>query len=345
MNYELKILDTSDAYILAFIGNGLNRDKILPTYEALYNEIGVPINIVDTPYSVLSEGTMHFIINTCGAVVPTTLPFVTKPDAITKDGSSLLDKLTTDIETIIQYNRINRFWQAYANPNTTNSKTDSCATGVVSSIVDTCDNSFLTSAQVSSSLTDIFDIKLLPDNHVPKSSRSHDNVTYILWNNTYSIAIIYEDLDDVIPHIHKNKGEWEIVHILSPMTADFIATCKCVFHKKTFDNLHALGKKVDGLKQLLGINEQVKNPSVDSAIDKNLLITYLQEHFEISKDNTNKIRASDLYKRLCNNFRIDYTNESTFKRKLIGHLLELGIVKKRFSDGYYFCGITPKAET
>jgi hypothetical protein len=343
MNYELKILDTSDAYILAFVGNGLNKDKILPTYEALYNEIGVPINIVDTPYSMLSEDTMHFITNTCGAVVPTTLPFVTKPDAITKDGSSLLDKLTKDIETVIQFNRIKRFWQAYANPNTTNTKTDYSATGVIPSVVDTCDNSFSTIPEVCSSLSYIFDVKLLPANHVPKSSRAHDNVTYILWNNTYSIAIIYEDLNDVIPHIHRNNGEWEIVHILSPMSEDFIATCKCVFHKKTFDNVNALGKKVDGLKQLLGLNEQVNKPSIHSKPDKNVLITYIQEHFEISKDNTNKIRASDLYKSLCNNFRVDYTNESTFKRKLIGHLLELGIVKKRFSDGYYFCGITPKA--
>jgi hypothetical protein len=344
MNYELKILDTSDAYILAFIGNGLNKDKILPTYEALYDEIGVPINIVDTPYSMLSEDTTHFITNTCGAVIPTTLPFVTKPDAITKEGSSLLDKLTQDIETVIQFNRIKRFWQAYTNPATTNNKTDAgCAAGVTPSIVDTCDNSFTTIPQASTTLSYVFDIKLLPANHVSKSSRAHDNVTYILWNTTYSISIIYEDLNDVIPDIHRNKGEWEIAHILTPMNDDFIKTCKCVFHKKTFDNVNALGKKVDGLKQLLGLNEQVKSQAIDSAIDKNQLITYIQEHFEISKDNTHKIRASDLYKSLCNNFRIDYTNESTFKRKLIGHLLELGIVKKRFSDGYYFCGITPKA--
>jgi DNA-binding transcriptional regulator YhcF (GntR family) len=341
MNYELKIVDTSDAYILAFLGNGLNKDKMLPTYEALYNEIGVSINIIDTPYSMLSEDTMHFIINTCGAVVPTTLPFFTKPDAITKDGNSLLDKLTKDIETVIDFNRIKKFWQAYTHPCTINTRTD-CA-GVVSSIVDTCDNSFTTIPQASSSLSYIFDIKLLPDNHVAKSSRAHETVTYILWNTTYSIAIIYEDLHDVIPHIHKNNGEWEIVHILSPMSEDFIATCKCVFHKKTFDNVNALGKKVDGLKQLLGINENVNNPSIDSAMNKKMLIDYIEEHFEISKDSTNKIRASDLYKRLCNNFRIDYTNESTFKRKLIGHLLELGIVKKRFSDGYYFCGINAKS--
>jgi hypothetical protein len=263
---------------------------------------------------------------------------------------SLLDKLTKDIETIIQFNRIKRFWQAYTSPSKTNTATEYSISGVISSVTDSCDNSFSTNAHTSSSiyvngcpLMDIFDIKLLPDNHVLKSSRSRDNITYILWNNTYSISIIYEDVNDVIPHINKNKGEWEIVHILPSMSRDIIATCKCVFHKKTFDNLNALSKKVGGLKQLLGLNEQVKNHSIDSPVLKTELITYIQEQFEISKDNsTNKIRATDLYKNLCNKFCIDYNNESTFKRKLIGHLLELGIVKKRFSDGYYFCGITYK---
>jgi hypothetical protein len=342
MNYDLNILDTSDAYILAFVGNGLNKNKVLSTYVDLYNEIGVAVNIVDTPYTMLSEDTMHFIINTCGAVVPTTLPFITTPYVSIKECSSVLDKLVKDVKAVIEFNRIKRFWQTYTNPTTTNNKIDNGATGVVPPMVDTCDNSFSTITQTSTSLTDIFDIKLLPANHKPKSSRAQDNVTYILWNNTYSIAIIYEDANDVIPLIHRNKGEWEIVHTLLPMSEDFIKTCKCVFHKKTFDNVHALGKKVDGLKQLLGLNEQVKSQAIDSVINKNVLISYIQEYFDISKDNTNKIRASDLYKRLCNNFRIDYTNESTFKRKLIGHLLELGVIKKRFSDGYYFCGITPK---
>jgi hypothetical protein len=78
---------------------------------------------------------------------------------------------------------------------------------------------------------------------------------------------------------------------------------------------------------------------------KTSLVNYIKGHYDISNDSNQKMRATDLYKSLCNNFFIDYTNESTFKRKLIGHLLELGVVKKRFSDGYYFCGISQKTSS
>jgi hypothetical protein len=349
MNYELKILDTTDSYVLTFIGNGLNKDKVLPTYEALYNEIGITINVVDTPYNILSEDTVSFIRSTCGSIIPTTLPFCSKTNGNIKDCESVLDKLTKDIATVVDFNRIQRFWKSYSNHNPFQQSDVKVVNGWVvngftSPSVDTCDNICSENQIVSgSNLSDIFKVKLLPEDHVAKSSRAKENVTYILWNNTYSIAIVYEDKHDVILQIDRNKGEWEIVHTLTPTSFDIIGMCNSVFHRKTFESIHAVRDKVGYLKNFLSVNEQTESLTNNSTIQKNNLLSYIQKNYDISNDNNQKIRATDVYKSLCNNFHIDYTNEATFKKKLIGHLLELGVVKKRFSDGYYFCGITQRA--
>jgi hypothetical protein len=348
MNYELKIIDTTDSYVLTFIGNDLNKDKVLPTYEALYNEIGITINVVDTPYTMLSADTTSFIRKTCGSIIPTTLPFCSKTNGNIKDCESVLDKLTKDIATVVEFNRIQRFWKSYNHPS---QKSDVkvvngwVVNGFTSPSVDTCDHLNICSENQivsGSNLSDLFKVKLLPENHVPKSSRAKDNVTYILWNSTYSIAIVYEDKHDVILQIDRNKGEWEIVHTLAPTSFDIIGMCNSVFHRKTFESIYAVRDKVGYLKNFLSISEQTESQTNNSSIQKNTLLSYIQKHYDISKDNNEKTRATDLYKSLCNNFCIDYTNESTFKKKLIGHLLELGVVKKRFSDGYYFCGITQR---
>lgn len=354
MNYELKILDTTDSYILTFIGNGLNKSKVLPTYEDLYNEIGITLNVIDTPYTMLSEDTVSFIRNTCGSIVPTTLPFCSKTNGIIEGGQSVLEKLVKDIATVVDFNRIQRFWKSYNTPSQPQQSDVKVingwvVNGYIPPYVDTCDNICLEKLTVSgSNLSDIYKVKLLPEDHVQKSSRAKDNITYILWNNTYSIAIVYEDKHDVILQIDRNKGEWEIVHTLTPANFDIIGMCSSVFHRKTFESIRAVRDKVGYLKNFLSINEetdQTSNQTNNTSIQKNTVLSYIQSNYDISKDNNQKVRATDVYKSFCNNFHIDYTNESTFKKKLIGHLLELGVVKKRFSDGYYFCGITHKTKS
>lgn len=345
MNYELKILDTTDSYVLAFIGNGLNKNKILPTYERLYNEIGVSINVIDTEHKMLAEDTRDFIKQTCGAVIPTSLPFCGLSNHLVKDVGSVLDKLLSDIQTVIQFNRVSKFWKLYNNHSSTSFKALECPVeGVASPTVKELESTSETLSKPTERLHDAFNQKLLPANHVKKPSRYVEKITYVLWNTTYSIAIIFADELDVISAVTKNLAEWEVVYILSPMDESIIQACRLALHKKTFENVNDIKKRIESLKDAFGYNEKTNTAlMVDTAtIHKNTLIDCIEKNYDISKDSNSKVRATDIYKHLCNQFCIDYAQEATFKRKLIGHLLELGVVKKRFSDGYYFCGITKK---
>jgi hypothetical protein len=355
MNYELKIFDTSDSYIIAFIGNGLNSDHIVPTYTALYKEIDISVNVIHTPYTIYSEETKEFIKETCGAVIPTSLPFCGRSSSHTKDGNSIVAKLINDLQLVIDFNTVRRFWKAYSKPSEDSSLINSnypidTSAFCYSLIEPSTEQDAAKEPSIDSPLTDAYDTKILPTNYSKKSSRDLEKVSYIMWNTTYSIAIVYDDLYDVIPYIERDFGEWEIVEKIGSSDVNLLASGRYVFHKKTFESINILKEKVACFKKLVGLDNKESStvPTTldtdviaqkEPSINKDQLVDFIKRRFVFGVDKTNKVRATDLYKIICNEFCINFSEESFLKRKLIGHLLELGVSKKRYSDGYYFCDI------
>jgi hypothetical protein len=377
MNYELKIFDTSDSYIIAFIGNGLNAEYIVPTYKELYDEIDVSVSIVNTPYTIYSEDTKEFIKQTCGSVIPTSLPFCGNSSRFLKDGDNIVAKLVKDIKLVIDFNGVRRFWKAYS---TTAEETpitdakvpiDEMGALKYSSIESFIDDHSKSSPYISSPtaqvetlsepsmLPDAYNTMILPSNHVKKSSRGIEKVAYILWNITYSIAIIYEDFYNVIPNIERDFGEWTVIEKMGSNDVNLIVSSKYVFHKKTFESIDILKDKVNCFKKLVDLVDKevpthptasTSGPSLTSkqiepCVNKDKLMEFINCRFIRSEDKNKRVRATDLYKMVCNEFCINFSYESFLKRKLIGHLLELSVTKKRFSDGYYFCGISIREKT
>ena len=64
----------------------------------------------------------------------------------------------------------------------------------------------------------------------------------------------------------------------------------------------------------------------------------------MSNEPSLKVGATELYNAVINHMCITYQDRALFKKRLAGYFIELGLTRKRFTDGYFYYGIKPKNE-
>jgi hypothetical protein len=369
--YKIKIIDTADNFIVGFENQfSLQRKHIIPTLVDLYTEIDISANVYDKFDFEVSLDTKEFITSICGNVVPYSLPFCGGSNRTIKNNQQILDKLIEDIGKMIEFHRVKRFWHSY----TMSSNLPEHGTTDAESDAVIANNSTKDGQQ--SSLDDFYS-PILPSGFVkpkpreatiPKSANELKKYIYVMYNNSYDIAVLFQDNYDVIPDIARDFGEWVIVEKFAELPDNTRVVCQDLFHKKTFVTLEELKDKLSSFRSLFGLISMEGGASgggtgggtgggsgnsvadkivtttstATSASEKEKVRKYISENFIVSTDQNKKIKVTDLYKKIYNHLCISYTEEIHFRKRLAGYLLELNLIKKRFSDGYYVYGLDPK---
>jgi hypothetical protein len=168
-------------------------------------------------------------------------------------------------------------------------------------------------------------------------------------NTTCNTCIVYEPTSP-INNTLEYFPEFVVVGSLSPgMSRRQGASFRELFHLKSLP-LSKIRTMFDSFCKLHEEVEQEGSTAAAAAwleddynVEKQTVLRMLHFNYVMSDDPQKRVRASDVYKLLAP-FNVAYpvipSETVGVKRRVCGYLLEQGIKKKRFSDGYYFYGLT-----
>lgn len=309
LNKELMILDTGDNYILAVNGDGY-EDAL-----ELYKGMDLTVNEIPTSFFV-NKDTANFVFSSIGKVIA--YGFGDTDASIRID---IPEKLTLDIGKAIDFSKVKSFWENMQFPAQPKKKYDPCMLLDYNRYnPDTLDQEKLHIATPSTKLS------------------SGTQEYYVLFNNIYNLSLVVNDINlkCSINNLVENFPDFvNAVQIPAGMNSDAISSFYGVFHKKSFDNVEDIQKKLQAFKDLFNINDL-------SNKEKERVKQYFKWNYNITNEVDKRMKANDLYKELINHMCIPYDDAAAFKKRLAGYLIELNLQKKRFSDAYYFYGIEKK---
>ena len=137
-----------------------------------------------------------------------------------------------------------------------------------------------------------------------------------------------------------------------------IDNIKSLFHKSLCMSVEKINNKLIHLQKYIEFCKELDktnncNNDTDEYIKK-LIMGYINSTYNLDDDVNNRTKANELlsdiytiYKDLyiCSGKNDDvvfYESEAVFRTRLSKYFAELGLSKKRYSDGYYYYGITKK---
>ena len=333
---DIIIFDTGDNYIITPINESYNVAK------ELYSMIGITINEMVTNVQA-NKDTLQFIYDSIGRIISYGFR-----DTDSTRNVDLPLKLKMDIANIVEFAKIKSFWENLQYPNEwydrkkqdfkDDAKSDKPLSDNIMKPL-TMEDLLPTTSKWTYDAT-VYDSLLFCD--VSKESNNTVVKQYVLYNNIYNVALLVDNT--TVPNI------CELIKYFPEFVVVFDYTLGCneikynseiqlflenIFHKTSFESLEDIKKKVDAFKMLY-----VKDIPCDTA-EKSRVKQFLDKHFDIS-DPLKRMKANDLYTEFINNLLIPFDEASAFKKRLGGYLIEFNLHKKRFSDEYYYYGLSKK---
>ncbi|KAG1654354.1 hypothetical protein FOA52_011849 [Chlamydomonas sp. UWO 241] len=177
----------------------------------------------------------------------------------------------------------------------------------------------------------------------------------LVYNTTFNTCIVYEPTSP-INNTLEYFPEFVVVGSLSlGMSLRQGASFRELFHLKSLP-LSKIRTMFDSFCKLHEEVEQEGSTAAAAAgleddynVEKQTVLRMLHFNYDMSDDPQKRVRASDVYAAMCKllapfnvAYRVSPSETVGVKRRVCGYLLEQGIKKKRFSDGYYFYGLTPR---
>lgn len=117
----------------------------------------------------------------------------------------------------------------------------------------------------------------------------------------------------------------------------FVSMMKQLFHNKFYRSEKDIDTQLNILKSLY--EKMRDDEKIDKEID--LVNKYIKQTYRITKNVNEKIKASELFKQIeeYSNFVGADIELKTLRNRLPKYLLDMGLSKKRFSDGFYYYGL------
>jgi hypothetical protein len=162
---------------------------------------------------------------------------------------------------------------------------------------------------------------------------------YIIYNSIYKFSYVLKNVQKTdIDFIVKEFSDYELVKHYDNLSHDHIEQLEKFILCKEFDTKDILIKKIDALDNLFNISSQ----QVVSKTNMSFVIGYIKENYIIDDNKKNIVKSSSITEDIEKNLKLVIDDLVKFRKDLSKILLELGLKKKRLSDGIYYYGITKK---
>ena len=170
-----------------------------------------------------------------------------------------------------------------------------------------------------------------------------DNILIVL-NYMQLTTFILVNPSDEETKIIKEHTEYGFIKLLEIETTNtHIETfIKETFENYVFNNIDELNKTLDILSRYVELfSKSTKLNEIHNTEEKQIH-AFLKSDYIINDDINNKIKFTDLYNIILMTTTLSIDKKNGLKNRLSTYLKNLGLIKKRYSDGYYYYGIRRK---
>lgn len=298
------ILDTGAEYILSL--DNIHVETAIRLYESM--EV--------TPYKKVlgasaTADEMKFVYENVGRVVP--CAFANSID--------IPKKLEEDVAMALRFYKCKAFWKNMSGVFETPADAQQGVAGSLKPL----QAADLLPAGASMYNEELYGSSIL--HAAPQSS-----ALCVLYNTIYALCLVTH-LDS--PESFCEAFQEFVVVMKAPGHTDS-ESVKKHFDKVSYPTLEDARSTCEAFKRLYGIG------TTNTASEKDRVKRFLDSHFDVSNDQEKRMKANDLYKELINHLCVPYEQSTAFKKRVAGCLTEMGLQKKRFSDAYYYYGISKK---
>lgn len=328
----------------------------------LYQEMEIQAEVTHTPFSVTKE-TLDFIASVCGRHIPidkTTIP-----------------KLLEDISKIMEFQALQKSW-ASTKLSTRRSRftasSSDCRCWISESICTSCSSrkymrlvpDSADSADKPAAETDENpSIKAMPPTSQPlltdlQGYEAHQctfgviddvqplngvlpEVALIVYHSLYNVALVVKEQKHVLQYVCEDFPEFKIItdFPIEVHGKDLYEQAKPFFHQKIFEEEADLQKKVDAFRSLYNLALPSCHKPILERDERTEVHGLMKRLFDISTEPKERIKAVDLYQKVgalvpgCDRAGHD----AALHKRLAIYFMEMGLTRKRFSDGVYYYGI------
>jgi hypothetical protein len=185
------------------------------------------------------------------------------------------------------------------------------------------------------------------DNVTEHPSKSDDNkLIVVIFNNKFLQTISIENPNSNELYIIKNHPEFGFIKLFSILTnnKDIVQFINREFNKSQFNDIEEINKKLLVTSQYIDFSNKHITTNNITISEENQVKKYIDNTYKIDGDINNRMKASYLHDAIIKSkcVSIESSKISGFQTRLSRYLKELGLLKKRYNDGYYYYGIQYK---
>jgi hypothetical protein len=167
-----------------------------------------------------------------------------------------------------------------------------------------------------------------------KNTIKQTSTITVIYNTMYECAVAIEH-SKRITQICEEFPDFKIVRTFTDIDTRTRSAIEEHINNNMYCDLATVEKKVEAIENLFDIAK--KNPQ---DAENALILCYIKTNYHISEDVSKRVKVSVLLDEVQKELKLNNTN---LKHKFASILAEIGLQKKRFSDGMYLFGIESKA--
>ena len=178
-------------------------------------------------------------------------------------------------------------------------------------------------------------------------SKSDDNkLIVVIFNNKFLQTISIENPNSDELYILKKHPEFGFIKLFSILTnnKDIVQFINREFNKSQFNDIEEINKKLLVTSQYIDFSNKHITTNNITISEENQVKKYIDSTYKIDGDINNRMKASTLHDEIIKSkyVSIETSKISGFQTRLSRYLKDLGLLKKRYNDGYYYYGIQYK---
>jgi hypothetical protein len=168
------------------------------------------------------------------------------------------------------------------------------------------------------------------------------NKNYLVYNEETNVFKIFKEQSMDLKYILKPLETFYIIPCDDLMNSSVSSNVLELLDNKTFSNREILVKLYESLMELQKtivekISEIKSNEPLDD--EETRVKTWLTSNYELSDNIEYRIKAATLSELIEGVLNIEPSSKLSFRNRLSKYLVNLGLHKKRFGDGFYYYGL------
>lgn len=331
---HVKIVDICDYLLIVSQSSFSTFERALE----LYKEIDIHPQVIDTGLQV-TQDTFDFIVSICGRQIP-----YDKINPLQLENHTST-KLLVDISKIIEFQQLKQSWERIKPSSNVDTKSPLllCPEPLPRKPIST---------PVPFEDLECYEANACQFGNLNETTSLigiSQSAVFIVYHSLYNIALVVEEKKDFFKQMCEDFPEFRIVADFPTKTncgQNILEQAKQFFHLKIFEEESDLKKKVDAFQSLYNLipTSPYKASKERKEMNEREEVKVLMNRiYEITTDPKERIKATELYQKMAGFLPSSNIGNDTAQQKRFAiYFMEMGLTRKRFSDGIYYYGLRLK---